>query len=51
MAGIGSLFGLVDCALELSIGFPLDIKHNQFASGSLNGTGSETVIYHKAWLS
>ena len=46
MAGIGSLLWLVDCG-----GFQLDRTYNQLASGSPKGTGSETVVYHKAWLS
>ena len=51
IAGIGSLLWLVDCALELSSGFPLDKTYKQLASGSPKGTGSETVVYHEAWLS
>ena len=51
MAGIGSLFWLVDCALELSSDFPLDVTYNQLASGCLKETGSETVVYQKACLS
>ena len=51
MADVGSLLWLVDCALELSSGFPLDMTYNQLASGSLQETGSKSVVYQKAWLS
>ena len=51
MAGVGSLLWLVDCALELWSGFPLDKTCNKLASGSLKGTGSETVVYQMTWLS
>ena len=51
MAGIGSLLWLVDYALELSSGFQLDRTYNQLVSGGLKGTGSETVVCQKAWLS
>ena len=37
IAGNGSLLWLVDCALELSSGFPLDRTNNQNASSSLRG--------------
>ena len=51
MAGIDGLLWLVDCALELSSDFPLDVTYNQLASGCLKETGSETVVYQKACLS
>ena len=51
MAGFGSLLWLIDCELELSSGFQLDRTYKQLASGSPKGIGSETVVYHKAWLS
>ena len=51
MTSVGNLFWLVDCVLELSSGFQLDRTYKQLASGSPKGIASETVVYHKAWLS